>query len=343
MACGWEGRFMSETPEPSHPQAGWYEDGTRRLRWWDGNQWTDRYAAGDDEPAALPRTDVSVPHEQPGWWERRREHHHEQELANAHSAWESQVGPARDMADLAHNWHGEPVSSDSGIIGKPGERAYLVLNGAGLIEPRRLPGHWVGHSQGVSIPIYKGIRYRVGATRGTYEQGEEVPTPIDTGIALISDQRVVFAGPKQTREWSYQKLIGFHHDPKLPWTALQVSNRQKVSGILYTEETELTVRFRLELAIADFQGRRELFAASVDLQLRDLLAEEPASSKSSQPTGVAEQTGTDPDVASLPPPDPSAALPTPTGANLPPAGWYPSPDGAGQRFWDGAAWTQQRD
>lgn len=25
-----------------------------------------------------------------------------------------------------------------------------------------------------------------------------------------------------------------------------------------------------------------------------------------------------------------------------PAGWYPSPDGPGQRYWDGAAWTEHR-
>ncbi len=28
-----------------------------------------------------------------------------------------------------------------------------------------------------------------------------------------------------------------------------------------------------------------------------------------------------------------------TGHTSPPAGWYPSPSGQGQRYWDGAAWT----
>ncbi len=328
---------MGETRDSSHPRAGWYDDGSGRLRWWDGNQWTNQYSTGDAEAARM--TDESV-HHQPGWWERRREHLHEQKLVEAHSAWEGQVGLVREMAELAHNWHGEPVSPDSGIIGKPGECAYLVLNGAALIEPRRLPGHWAGHSQGVSIPIYKGIRYRVGGTRGTYEQGEEVPTPIDTGVAMISNQRVVFAGPKQTREWSYQKLIGFHHDPKLPWTALQVSNRQKVSGILYTEDTELTVRFRLELAIADFQGGRDAFAASVDQQLRDLLADEPRPTPAS-PTGTASVEPLNFSETPLPAPDPLAAVPAPAGASLPSAGWYPSPAGTGERYWDGRAWTDQ--
>lgn len=212
---------------------------------------------------------------QPGWWERHRQSHRAAELAKEEAAWDAQVAPVREMARLAHDWTGDPVPPEAGILGKPGERAYLVLDGAALIEPRRLPGHWQGGSQGVSIPIYHGVRYRVGSTKGTYVQGEEVPTPVDTGVVMISDQRTVFAGSKQTREWLYQKLIGFHHDPEHPWTALQVSNRQKTSGILYTEDTEVTVRFRLELAIAQFRGTRAEFAASVDSQLDALLAAEP--------------------------------------------------------------------
>ena len=117
------------------------------------------------------------------------------------------------MCDLAREWTGDPVPSDCGIMGKPGELAYAVLQGASLIEPRRLPGEWHGRNQGVSIPVYKGVRYRVGGTKGTFQQGAEVPTPIDTGTVLISDQRVVFAGDKASREWLYPKLIGFRHDP----------------------------------------------------------------------------------------------------------------------------------
>ena len=33
-------------------QQGWYDDGSGRQRWWDGQQWTDQYQ--DPEPASSP-------------------------------------------------------------------------------------------------------------------------------------------------------------------------------------------------------------------------------------------------------------------------------------------------
>jgi len=239
-----------------------------------------------------------------------------------HQDWAREVAPVREMAEMAHRWTGEPISADAGIIGRRGELAYLLLQGAALIEPRRLPGQWSGRSQGFSIPIYKGIRYRVGASRGNFQQGAEVPTPIDTGTVLISDQRVVFAGSKQTREWLYPKLIGFHHDAQAPWTALQVSNRQKVSGILYTAESAVVVRFRLELALAQYSGSREVFAASIDQQLAQLMASEPKPAPVTRPAPIARPA-------------------TPSNFVLPAAGWYPNPEGPGRRYWDGARWTDK--
>jgi hypothetical protein len=268
---------------------------------------------------------------------------HERAFHQEHDEWATHVASVRVMAQTAHDWKGEPISPGAGIIGKPGELAYLVLQGAALIEPRRLPGHWSGRSQGFSIPVYKGIRYRVGSTKGTFQQGAEVPTPIDQGTVLISNLRAVFAGSKATREWLFPKLVGFHHDEQQPWTALQVSNRQKVSGFMYTEDTEIMVRFRLELALAEYSGSRAPFAASIDEQLADLLAAEPAPPASLRPTSLA------PAVAEVPAGQQApAGQQVPAGRQvpaqshrLPPAAWYPNPNGPGQRYWDGAAWTDQ--
>jgi Protein of unknown function (DUF2510) len=251
---------------------------------------------------------------------------HDRAFQEEHAEWATHVASVREMAQTAHDWKGDAISPSAGIIGKPGEMAYLVLQGAALIEPRRLPGHWSGRSQGFSIPVYKGIRYRVGATKGTFQQGAEVPTPIDQGTVLVSNQRAVFAGSKATREWLFPKLIGFHHDEQRPWTALQVSNRQKVSGFMYTEETEILVRFRLELALAEYSGSRATFAASIDEQLAALVAAEPAPAQSPHPAA----------------PEPAAGQQAPAeGHRLPPAAWYPNPNGPGRRYWDGAEWTDQ--
>lgn len=36
------------------PQAGWYDDGTGRQRWWDGSQWTDQYQEDAQAAAEMP-------------------------------------------------------------------------------------------------------------------------------------------------------------------------------------------------------------------------------------------------------------------------------------------------
>jgi hypothetical protein len=91
-------------------------------------------------------------------------------------------------------------------------------------------------------------------------QGDEVPAPIDTGTVTITNQRVVFQGAKQAREWAFTKLLGYQHDPALPWTAIQVSNRTKVSGVLYDREHADEFHFRLALALANYHDEVAGFA-----------------------------------------------------------------------------------
>jgi hypothetical protein len=92
------------------------------------------------------------------------------------------------------------------------ERLVSTIQECGLFEPRRGAGHWQGGSAGVSVPTgISGVRLRFGKTRGTYVEGEEKPTVIDTGNASITTERVVFQGGKYTREWEFSKLIGIVH------------------------------------------------------------------------------------------------------------------------------------
>lgn len=159
-----------------------------------------------------------------------------------------------------------------GFEEKKGERTFAIMEGVALIEPRRQPGTVQGRSSGYSFRIAKGVNYRVGASKGTYVSGPDVPTPIDVGTAFVTNQRVVFRGNKATREWAWSKLISLDHDDDLPWTSLPVSNRQKTSGLLYDEPNSLLIRYRLQQGLAHSQGKVEALTAELEQQLRELHA-----------------------------------------------------------------------
>ncbi len=105
--------------------------------------------------------------------------------------------------------------------------------------------------------------------------GTEKPTVVDSGVATITNLRVVFQGPMQTREWSFAKLIGYQHFDDPRWTALQVSNRQKTSGIAYDEASSLSVQFMLELALAHFNHRVDQFVGQLEAEVASHLATRP--------------------------------------------------------------------
>jgi hypothetical protein len=172
----------------------------------------------------------------------------------------------------------EGLTEGAALNLKKGESVLLQLDGSCLIEPRRLPGQWAGRSSGYSFRVMKGLSYRVGGNRGTYLQGEEQPQVVDQGVISITNRRVVFQGTKASREWLYSKLLGSQH-VDLPgegaWTALQVSNRQKVSGFLYTDDVAPQIQFRLALGLAHFNGDVDRLAAEIENQLAEHVEDEP--------------------------------------------------------------------
>jgi hypothetical protein len=235
-----------------------------------------------------------------------------------------------DLIDVAGG--GSARTEDWPLLLKPGERLVYGITGAGLFEPRREPGHWSGRSAGFSVPVGDGIRMRVGKSAGTYVQGDETPTIIDHGDVSFTTQRAVFQGGKYTREWLFSKLIGVMHYAGQPWTAFQVSNRQKTSGIVYAGVSPDAVRLGLAVAIAICRGESE----EVTQELRDELAALDAKSALVAPP--------DSSTASSPPAHPVGAVHhgvgAPVSASLPPPGWAADPTGRHQlRYWDGKAWT----
>jgi len=192
---------------------------------------------------------------------------------NAH-AWREYFALCEQRIAAARTFSGVVGEEAAGcpIALKKDERMFFsVVGGALLVEPRRTAGHWEGRTQSVSVhvPGTKSMRYRVGGNRGTYVQGEEVPTPIDEGSFTITSQRAVFVGSKASREWLWSKLLGVTHASDAPWTAIAVSNRQKVSGVAVDAANIDTVRFWIDLAIANATGTRDEFVRELEDQLAE--------------------------------------------------------------------------
>lgn len=174
---------------------------------------------------------------------------------DALARWQAQRDGYTELLQLAEGFSGS--ASDELVLG-PGEGVFYTVAKAALIEERRGAGHWQGGSTGVSIPMGslggRTVRYRVGATRGHYVQGEPTPTAIDTGTISITNKRVIFQGGQQTRECTFAKLIGFQHDDAAGSTTFSVSNRQKPTTVHYGSSLSASFDFRLDLALAHFKG-----------------------------------------------------------------------------------------
>ena len=164
---------------------------------------------------------------------------------------------AQARLDAVANFHGATgadIPDDVNIVLKANESVYMYVSDAVLVEPRKGPGQWHGRSQGVSMPIPgTKLRYRVGASKGTFQQGEETPTPIDTGTFTVTSTRAVFTGQKHSREWAWSKLLSVtHYDPG--WAAMAVSNRQKISGVGVDSANRELFEFWIDLAVARATG-----------------------------------------------------------------------------------------
>ena len=152
-----------------------------------------------------------------------------------------------------------------------GERAVYSLDGVGLVESRKGPGHWQGGSQGVSVrvPGTKSMRYRVGQTRGTYVAGAEKPTVIDHGTFTVTTTRAVFVGAQQNREWSWAKLLALHDDEP-GWIGIAVSNRQRVAGVTVPAADATALHVALHAAAAAANGTAAELTRQLELQAQSL-------------------------------------------------------------------------
>jgi hypothetical protein len=165
-------------------------------------------------------------------------------------------------------------SVSNNTVQKKGE--IILWQGQGqLHETGRTPGHYVGSSSGFSIPIVAGIRYRVGATRGTFVPGDEVQAYKEVGQVLLTTERVLFNGQMNTKEWAFAKWNGASTTYDESDYIFHVSNRQKTSGLLLGAAQGREFNRFLAQAINCAEEGIDVVLKSVRTQLKELGEDEP--------------------------------------------------------------------
>lgn len=88
-----------------------------------------------------------------------------------------------------------------------GERVVWAFAGSQYLEDKTRR-EFVGRSQGVSVRVMRGVYYRVGAFKGhPVEHTERVL--VDTGLVVVTDKNIYFAGSKKSVRIPYAKIVTF--------------------------------------------------------------------------------------------------------------------------------------
>ena len=141
---------------------------------------------------------------------------------------------------------------DHSLAQKKGE---LVLwTGQGIYHVAgRTPSTFSGGSQGFSIPLVAGIRFRVGSFKGQMTPGVEMQMDKDQGMVKLTNQRLIFSGPIATTEWAFSKLLSSFSNPDRDDFIFGVSNRQKSSGIRFTPQDGYSFAHLFALALYSYE------------------------------------------------------------------------------------------
>jgi hypothetical protein len=160
-------------------------------------------------------------------------------------------------------------------IQKAGEIVLWTAQGQ-FHEAGRSAGQFSATSQGLSIPVVAGIRYRVGATRGTYVSGDPIQKYGEVGDVILTTNRVLFNGMFNTKEWLFSKWNGAAASDDETDYIFHVSNRQKTSGVLFGARDGREFNRFLSCALIAAEYGIDRVIKEIDKNLKELGEDKPA-------------------------------------------------------------------
>ena len=163
---------------------------------------------------------------------------------------------------------------DHSLAQKKGELVLWTGNAIYQVAGRT-PSTFSGGSQGVSIPIVAGIRYRVGSFKGRMIPGVEMQMDKDQGMVKLTNQRLIFAGPIATTEWAFSKLLSSFSNPEQTDFIFGVSNRQKSSGLRFSPEDGYAFAHLFALALYSYEKGIPATIEAIKNELNEGAADKP--------------------------------------------------------------------
>lgn len=160
------------------------------------------------------------------------------------------------------------------LMQAPGE--YTLWSATGIFhETGRTASQYVGGSSGVSIPVGGGVRFKVGAQRGTIVPGTEMQMDKDQGVVMLTNERLVFTGPVKSQEWKFDKLLMLSTSEDESDYYISVSNRKTNSGVRFDPATGREFNRFLGAATAVNEHGYEKVLDELESLKKQALKEEP--------------------------------------------------------------------
>lgn len=98
-----------------------------------------------------------------------------------------------------------PIVRAANLILQNGEQEHW-LEPATLIEEKVVRGRYRGGSSGVSFRIMKGVSFRVGAHRGTFNSETDL-VPVSGGELILTNKRIIFQGDQKSFATKLDKVL----------------------------------------------------------------------------------------------------------------------------------------
>ncbi len=140
---------------------------------------------------------------------------------------------------------------------RKGEKAIYQRDEVQLREYKGTGSSYKGGNAGVIIRATDNVGFTLGGSQGSLTPNPEEQTIIDTGTAIFTNQRILFAGPNHAREWEFDKLINFQTGDNGFVADLAVSNRTRVSALAADSATGITPGIMASICIELFKDGEE--------------------------------------------------------------------------------------